>query len=414
MSSTKPSAFILARIVEPNRGDMMSRYGVLRALRRALPGAQLFAVSTRPVTELPEGSHTIAPGGLKNLFPTADERMLFASHDCTVLWTCGHDYTDDGSPFKSIHAALRAVICRAYGVPFWVVAQGAGPVRHRITKWAICLLGFAATRLFIRDPESLALMKSFIRPEDHAKLSLTADSALLSIPEQTLEQAELLPESPTLGINVRQWFHLNHGILPKFIQSRLPSFDPKAQLDARMEQLLDNFAKLADHAIEAHGVSVKFVPMYPPNSENWELDEYCSSLIIQRMKHPERASILDKDIGPEDLVGLFRSLSAMVGVRLHSTIIATGCGVPAVHIAYSPKGWSYFKMLGQDQYVLDINKVATEAGLAMMTDAFDSLWANQRECRKLLHENGAALRNLALAPIEALVTTNAPEGKPRG
>jgi polysaccharide pyruvyl transferase WcaK-like protein len=280
------------------------------------------------------------------------------------------------------------------------VAQGAGPIKRTPTRWAIRMLGRFANYLSMRDPESYELVKGMLREKDRSKLHLTSDSALLS----TLTLAAPAPptDRPVVGMNLRQWFHLHFALMPYDLLWGLRKKGGTPALSERMDALLANFALLADHCVETHGAKILFIPMYPPGRQDWEIDDRLAHMVIDRMRHPEAAAIHVEDTAPEAFLRVFQSLSAMVGVRLHSTIVATACGVPSLHVTYSPKGRSYYKLLGEEMYALDIEDVAREGGHEALIKRFDRLWQERDAYARRLREAMPRLTDLALEPVRAL------------
>ncbi len=398
---TCPARIILARIVEPNRGDTLSRFGLIQGINQVLDRPEMAVVTRRNTEELPANCSPLAIGYLRNLIPTWPELKLLLRGRCAVLWTCGHDYTDEGSAFKALHVLLRCVISRCLGAKFFVVAQGAGPIKRSLTQWSIRMLGRCASYISMRDPESYALVKGMLREKDRAKLHLTSDSALLA--SLALKPLDEMPERPVVGMNLRQWFHLHFAVMPyDFLWGTRKKDGAAPELGAEMQAMLANFAALADHCVERHGARVLFVPMYPPGRQDWEIDDRLARMVIDRMRHPEAASIHTDDDAPQSFLRVFQSLSAMVGVRLHSTIVATVCGVPSLHVTYSPKGRSYYKLLGEDRYVLDIRDVACEGGDATLIERFDALWNERDAYAQRLREAMPRLIDSALEPVRAL------------
>jgi polysaccharide pyruvyl transferase WcaK-like protein len=405
MRAPAPPTIILARIVEPNRGDTMSRYGLVQAIRRVMPEARLAAVTLRAANELNTHVIPFPPGTGRNLIPCPAERRLLREGNCVVLWTCGHDYTDDGSALKALHVLLRCAITRyLYGAPFFIVAQGAGPVKRRVSRWSIRGLGAAAAYISLRDPESLALFKGIVRGKGQGKLHLTTDSALLSTLSDDQDEGARAPSEgpPIIGINLRRWFHLNFHLLPHEWRVRLGLSPRPETLDVPMKRIVGHFARFADHCVERYGARVRFLPMYPPGRQAWEIDERLSGLVKEQMRHGDAASVYCEDAGPRALLAEFRQLSAMVGVRLHSTIVATACHVPSLHITYSPKGSSYYALLGEEAYQISIHEVAVPSGDGLLIERFDRLWAERDAYRQRLCRTIPRLQDQALEPVRAL------------
>lgn len=378
--------FVLPRGVGSNRGDLMSKYGVVKELHRLMPDACVAAVSHPPGCSVSAG---IRPGLLGNVFPSADERGLYRKGDVAILWTCGHDYTDEGSVLKIPHVFLRCLFARLFGKPFFIVAQGAGPIKRRLSKFFIRMIGRICDFISLRDPESVALFASILRERDRHKLRLSADMALLAVPEPRYRG---FPEKPIVGINIRQWFHLKGQLLPYAFRYKLKRKSKRKVMALEMQRLMKNISVLADYCVSTLGAQVMFIPMYPQGAEAWEIDTELSETVISNMRFPEGASIFREDPGTDKLLEVFAGLSAMVGVRLHSTIAATAQCVPSIHISYSPKGRSYFNLIGMNDFLVDIKDAVSDIGGDILVQKMSVLWPQRDAIRRRLVDSVGVLR----------------------
>ena len=68
---------------------------------------------------------------------------------------------------------------------------------------------------------------------------------------------------------------------------------------------------------------------------------------IKLMKHREKAILMKDQVDVEEMLGLLGNLHMMIGMRLHSLIMAAVMGVPIVGISYDPKIDSFMKQTSQ-------------------------------------------------------------------
>ena len=87
-----------------------------------------------------------------------------------------------------------------------------------------------------------------------------------------------------------------------------------------------------------------------------------------------------------------------LGSRLHSNIFTLTEGVPVLAIAYQDKTFGVLRMLGLDEWVVDIR--AVEAG--QLVDLLRRLWAVRAEVRGLIAQRIGPLQEQAHTAVEWL------------
>ena len=92
--------FVLPRVVLGNRGDITSRWGIIKGLvSLGLKDVSVFADSPGNVPDAPYSLY--AYGKLHNLLLTREGRKALKDSD-TVIWAGGHDLQDD-LPVSSVN-----------------------------------------------------------------------------------------------------------------------------------------------------------------------------------------------------------------------------------------------------------------------------------------------------------------------
>jgi polysaccharide pyruvyl transferase WcaK-like protein len=372
--------YFFPRWIGTNRGDILSRYGLLKYFLRKHPGADVIVISNNPVEWFPQGCVIIPPGPLKDLFPRWRQLRLYQKGDI-IVWACGQDMLDESSVLILPHMFLKFLFFKILGLKNFIVAQGAGPIKTAIGRfWIRCIVALAE-EVSMRDRESLRLIQTIVGRESGQKCFLSADMAVLAPKHSIFKTTWNKPLR--IGINLRRWFHLDGHWLPYEYRCRLGLLKdiPGEPL---MQELLDGFSNLIEWLMERYNAHIVFVPMYPKNKESWEDDAGLAFRIIKNINIPEKVTILDKEIHPEKFLEHISGLDAMIGMRLHSTILATSCGIPSIHISYSPKGVSYFNFLKEQNYCLSVEKLANEKQWELLKIMFYNLWEERDAYRSRL------------------------------
>ena len=119
--------------------------------------------------------------------------------------------------------------------------------------------------------------------------------------------------------------------------------------------------------------------MYSPNLEPWENDLPLLLSLQNMMQYKNKVDVVTDDLSPEQLIEVFRRLDGMIGIRLHSTIIATMLGKPSLHLNYSPKGPSYFKLIKNEDFCIPLESLLDEKGVKIFSDKIDNLIENKKD-----------------------------------
>jgi colanic acid/amylovoran biosynthesis protein len=160
-------------------------------------------------------------------------------------------------------------------------------------------------------------------------------------------RAELLCDGRrALGISVRDYRFPGHP-------------NPLAQ----RERYLDAIACAVEHAVSQLGMAVYFVPQVLADEVN---DVSVSREVLSRVSELEHVHLIDQDLDPRELKGLYGGFDLFIGVRMHANIFALSAGVPTVAIAYEPKTEGIMKQLGLGEFAIGIRQLETQGLLALL------------------------------------------------
>ena len=363
-------SIICPRVVRGNRGDIASRYGILQTLVDS--GAAVSAVFACRDIHLPEPLRpAILPyGPVYNLWPRLGG-LSALMQSRVVVWTGGLDLQDDSSLVKLLHTWLVFLSYRVLGLKLLLAMQGAGPLTTGLGRFMARRILAQVSLVLARDRGSHWLLAALMPPN---RLRLAADGIFLEgfptrdAPGPPVSAVSALSGAegfPIVGLNVRLWFHFASSWVPyQFARER---YRERAQ--APMTELLGALADVVRHLRRRHRARVVLVSMYEPEVEPWEDDAPLLESLKEHFADDDQVILCRDNLSILDLCRLFTRFDLMIGMRLHSALIALRTGVPAIHLAYTLKGRDIYDDLGLADWAFDVDEVrASPARLIRLAD----------------------------------------------
>lgn len=285
-----------------NAGDDVVLYGIISSLRREQPHISLAVLSNQP-------ERTAALFGIPahNRWKLSTIIRELSKSDLLVMGG-GTLMQDITSPRSVLYYLGIVTIAKMLGKPVVFFAQGFGPVVKPFSRWLINKVVNKIDVITVRDYES---GEDFKACGVTAPLYVTADPALTIHPDEidaTFGEnmlRDLFPDQnrPLMLFSVRNW---------------------KAE-QAFKQQIAD----VADYYVQ-NGWNVLFLPMHYPD------DIAPSKEIVELMKE-QGARWIDQQISFEQIMSLLKNADYVVGMRLHSLILACMLQIPFTGISYDPK-----------------------------------------------------------------------------
>jgi polysaccharide pyruvyl transferase CsaB len=238
-------------------------------------------------------------------------------------------------------------------------AQGIGPINTAAGKK---MLRFAANNvdlITVRDEASKELLKELqvkrppIKVTVDPVLGLSREKIGLEKGRDILKHYGVSDTAPVVGISIRDWKELS---------------DYKKSV-----------AKVADNLIQ-QGYQVLFIPFHFPG------DIAACRNTMRLMKN--EAFLLKNSVTVEEMLSLVGNLEMMIGMRLHSLIMAAVMTVPMVGISYDPKVDNFLKMVFQPNAgrVETLTEEGLNKNLAKIIDNLQSVREELRDTVNKLSE----------------------------
>lgn len=286
-----------------NAGDDVVLYGIISSLVREQPNISLAVLSNTPerTAEL-FGIEAYDRWSLGTIIRELKRSDMLVMGGGTLM-------QDVTSPRSVLYYLGIVMIAKLLGKPVVFYAQGFGPILKSLSRSMIKRVVNRVDIITVRDHESGEDFKACgVR---RAPIHVTADPALtISADDISDERGKALlagmfadATKPLVAISVRDWKQEQH-----FKQS---------------------MAKAADWFIE-QGWNVLFLPMHVPS------DLAPSRQIMDQMTQ-QGARLLDVPVTFHDIMSVLKQCDYVVGMRLHSLILACMLRIPFTGISYDPK-----------------------------------------------------------------------------
>jgi polysaccharide pyruvyl transferase CsaB len=209
---------------------------------------------------------------------------------------------------------LREVsIAREKGVPVMVYAVSAGPLKDPNMQALVKDTLSQAAIITVRERNAKRILED---TGIGCEIIVTADPAFLlepePVPEEVLKIEHLDSDKTIVGMSVRE----PGGAAPDLSE-------------IAYHELLAN---AADFMVDRFNADIVFIPM-----ERKASDTQHAHAVMAKMLRAQRASLLQGEYTPGQMLTLMGHLNFAVGMRLHFLIFAALQGVPFVALPYATK-----------------------------------------------------------------------------
>jgi len=366
----------------PNKGDQAILLSMLDSLKHTLPDALIMTFPNSKMHQL--GQYFEFWSALKNA-----DLFIFGG---------GQEIQDHASVAFLISGLLKLTLAKILSRPIFCYAIGVGPVATGLGKLLIRLVLNQVDRITVRDEESRKCLRQLgvMKPPCY----VTADPCFALVPAndrraRDIFSSEEIPETngPRIAIAPRRWFHYRHYLLPMTFRAKFCSLRGQEEYN-HLKKLI---AKTADHLVATHKAQIIFVPMRSAGSkfDPGQDDDQVSKEIIDLMRFKENVFLLKGDYSPKDLKAFLGQMDLVVGMRMHSMVLASMMDVPVVGIALSPKFSSFFKLIGQSEYLIPLE----DLNYGTLVQKISTALSRVEEIKKELRSRKKALQELALSNV---------------
>jgi polysaccharide pyruvyl transferase WcaK-like protein len=339
-----------------NLGDEAILIGLRNVLSASMPGVELVALSTDPeYTERVCGVESVKLRSPRSLVRNREEylRVFDEADGCIV--SGGTPIYDYGHLSRAIHMAVPAI----KGKPLVFFGVGAKPLPSFKGRGVTRLLLRGAKLISTRDTPSRAVLTRLTR----TPIVVTGDSAL------HMERTEEEPRE-SLALICPRRLSLDH---------RRSYHQPLSS--SEINRIRHMVARAADRLVSM-GYSVRFTPYHTKAPDD---DRHEITRVMNLMRG--EAGTLPRPASPGAALRLAAEASLVVGLRLHSLVLAGLAGTPVSSVGYDIKIDGFMGLAGASQYLCHAGD-----GLDALSDRVDRLIEEREEATRTLKDNVEMMR----------------------
>ena len=265
------------------------------------------------------------------------KQLLFK--DVLIIGGGGLIYDYGKSPNTIINYLIRALIAIILNKKLVFYAIGVGPIELRLSKILIPFVMNYASLITTRDHESNILLRSL--GVKKTTIITTADPVFaLEIKTKT--------HSHSASFNTNTWQKISSQKGPKIAFCLLPFFKTahgNSEKDLEIQRII---ASVGDHLISKYNANIVFLPF----ERQTDLEESIAVSIL--MGNDKNVIVLKEDYSHSDVQEIISQMDLIIGMRLHSLILAALHKVPSVAIVYHPKVQSFLRLTDQEETGIDL------------------------------------------------------------
>jgi len=364
----------------PNKGDQAILLSMLDSLKESIPKAQIKVFPNSKMTRISQ--YLEFWKDLKNA-----DLFIFGG---------GQEVQDHASIAFLISGLLKITIAKILSTPVYCYAIGVGPVATILGKLLTRLVLNRVDVITLRDKDSKNFLKHLhvTKPE----IFITADPTFTLSPAKkifaknifSLEKIDEKHNGPRIAIVPRRWFHYKHYLLPMSLRSKYFSLGGQREF-THLKKII---AQVTDYLISINNAQIIFIPMRSADNrfDLGQDDNFVIQEIINIVKAKENVFQLKGNYSPKELKTLLGQMDLIIGMRMHSLIMGSTMGVPVIGFSILPKFKSFFEMIGQETYLINIKELNSK----ILLDKITSALSYREQIRKELKVRIKTLQKKAL------------------
>lgn len=383
---------ILNSDLSKNRGDRAIAEGLIELIRAKFDDVTITGLSETADRDAAWFGVQFLSMDANTVNPLQWLRLAWhVSRSDLVLWGGGEILKDYTNKLALWYWAVKITWLRLFNRRIVGAFQGIGPTYGKSSRRLVAYCVNRCRRFALRDAESVTKLIDW--GVDSTRLIASTDPAVCVRQTDKTDDSALTTEEREdfIAIAPRNWFHYQPGgILPH----RMRSTNTGNTADNVLyRQRIGELIQLAGE----HARHVVLVPMHMREDV-----DFCNALAAS-VDSDLNVTVLGEDVlSPSALRQLLSQARAMIGFRLHATIIATSVNVPSLNVYYVDKGRLYFEQIEQSRFAFDIETLLDDQRFDDVKRAFGKLLAESATVRAALTPRTKALQDDLTAAFERL------------
>lgn len=162
------------------------------------------------------------------------------------------------------------------------------------------------------------------------------------------------------------------------------------------ENFIQSLSAAADFFIEHYNTKINFIPF---RTTSYDDDRLVAKQVVSYMKHKDKTHIYSCVPEVDEFIEIVKQSSLVIGMRLHSLILATSIGVPVIGLEYMPKVRAYMESIKQSEYSLDLETITSKKLINKILITFEQY----KERSNIINSEVSRLKKLVSTNIEDLI-----------
>lgn len=383
---------ILNSDLSKNRGDRAIAEGLIELIRAQFDDVTITGLSETADRDAAWFGIRFLPMDANSVNPLQWLRLAWhVSRSDLVLWGGGEILKDYTNKLALWYWAVKITWLRLFNRRIVGAFQGIGPTYGRSSRRLVAYCVNRCRRFALRDAESVTKLIDW--GVDSEKLIASSDPAVCVSQSAQPDDSGLSDEirNDFIAIAPRNWFHYQPGgILPHRMRS--------AEAGNTADNLL--YRQRIGELIQLAGEYARHVVLVPMHMR--EDVDFCKALAASVDSNLSVTVLAEDTVAPSALRQLLSQARAMIGFRLHATIIATSVNVPSLNVYYVDKGRLYFEQIDQSRFAFGIETLLDDERFDAVKRAFGELLAASADVRASLTPRTQALQEDLTAAFERL------------
>lgn len=308
-----------------NIGDEAVLQSIIGALREQMPKVHIIVLSNTP-------QKTKALYGVEAVNRWKLKEVMTAIKKSNLLISGGGSLLQDVTSNKTIPYYLGIIkMAQVLRKPVVLYSQGVGPVNKGFNRLLIRMICSKVKHIFVREVGSKKLLEEI---KVKAPISVAIDPVLgIKCKEVAKESIKAkLQEAKKVGVYIRPWQNI--------------------------EQISTELAAAIDY-LDAQGYSVYMIPMY----YNEDID--AAKKVVEKVQ--AKVKLIDRELTIDEAVAYTANFDLIIGMRLHSLIMAGAVGTPMLALSYDPKVRGFMNEMNLS-YCIDTNEIDSKEIILMLED----------------------------------------------
>ncbi|RJX20464.1 MAG: hypothetical protein C4575_06480 [Desulforudis sp.] len=375
-----------------NLGDLCIIHATINCIRNHIPEANILLLSDNP-------EYTDNIYGIKSLRFSLFNIIKSVKKSDIIILGGGTVFTDVSSIFIipiNLLVPLLGVLFRKK-----IVAWGIGSGKKSVIGRLLVRMLLPYFRyISVRDFESKKDLVN-IWNDASSKICVTEDMAFALDTTTNYEKENYIIIAP------RRIFHYKNSFLPFYIRKKL-NILPFGYYE-KMDFLKSTLAQIADFFIDKYSFKVVLLPMYSAIGDSSGITNYFKKKfssrddqvcydIMRKMNNHDKVKIFLSD-QPRDVLDLIGKSRLLIGVPLHSLILAHVVGVPFVGLSYQEKVSRFMHRSQMDSYMISLENMDSNIDFDEFREKSEACLNESSTIVSMLYANNALIREIVESPV---------------